>query len=69
MTKRWTKRPEGSNWGEFGEDDQLGSLNYIDSGAVLRAVKEVKEGRWFSSACRWIIPAAARLRRSAFRRR
>lgn len=47
MTKRWTKRPEGSNWGEFGEDDQLGSLNYIDSGAVLRAVQEVREGRSF----------------------
>ena len=27
MAKRWQKRPEGSNWGEFGEDDQHGRLN------------------------------------------
>ena len=47
MAKRWKKRPEGSNWGEFGDDDQLGSLNYITSEAVLRAVKEVLEGRSF----------------------
>jgi hypothetical protein len=22
MTRRWKHRPEGSNWGEFGDDDQ-----------------------------------------------
>ena len=47
MAKRWTKSPAGSNWGEFGDDDQLGSLNYISSEAVLRAVKEVREGKSF----------------------
>ncbi len=26
---RWKNRPEGSNWGEFGPDDQLGRLNYL----------------------------------------
>ena len=47
MAKRWAKRPEGSNWGEFGDDDQLGSLNYIGPDSVLRAVKEIREGKSF----------------------
>jgi len=47
MTKRWTRRPEGSNWGDFGEDDQLGSLNYITPDCVLRAVAEVRAGLSF----------------------
>ena len=47
MTRRWKRRPEGSNWGEFGDDDQLGSLNYIDASAVLRAAREIREGRSF----------------------
>jgi len=29
MTKRWVNRPEGSNWGDFGEDDQLGRINLL----------------------------------------
>src|SRR5262249_17420968 len=47
MTRRWKRRPDGSNWGEFGDDDQLGSLNYIDAAAVLRAAREIREGRPF----------------------
>ncbi len=46
--KRWTKRPEGSNWGEFGADDQVGRLNLITPEMRLGAVGEVKEGRAFS---------------------
>jgi len=26
---RWQHRPDGSNWGEFGEDDQLGRMNLL----------------------------------------
>ena len=44
MTKRWTRRPEGSNWGDFGPDDQLGSLNLITPSAVRAAVAEVEHG-------------------------
>jgi hypothetical protein len=29
MTRRWKQRPEGSNWGEFGDDDQHGRLNLL----------------------------------------
>ena len=29
MAQRWKHRPEGSNWGDFGPDDQLGRLNLL----------------------------------------
>ena len=46
-SQRWRRRPEGSTWGDFGADDQLGSLNHITPEAVLRAVRSVTEGRRF----------------------
>jgi kynurenine formamidase len=47
MARRWQRRPEGSNWGDFGDDDQLGSLNYITPDCVRVAVGEVREGLSF----------------------
>lgn len=44
---RWTKRPEGSNWGDFGPDDQLGRVNLIGPEQVLKGIKEVHEGVTF----------------------
>ncbi len=41
---RWTNRPEGSNWGEFGENDALGRVNLLTPAKVLQAVAEVREG-------------------------
>ena len=29
MAERWQKRPPGSNWGEFGEDDRYGWMNLL----------------------------------------
>jgi hypothetical protein len=34
-TNRWKHRPQGSNWGEFGPDDQLGRLNLITPDKLL----------------------------------
>lgn len=45
--KRWTRRPEGSTWGDWGEDDQLGRLNLLTPQKVLQGIAEVKEGRTF----------------------
>ncbi|WP_447045912.1 cyclase family protein [Vreelandella sp. H-I2] len=44
---RWKKRPEGSNWGDFGSDDQLGRVNLIGPEQVLKGAKEVHEGITF----------------------
>jgi hypothetical protein len=41
---RWKNRPEGSNWGEFGPDDQRGRMNLVTREKVLQGVAEVKEG-------------------------
>jgi kynurenine formamidase len=46
--KQWINRPRGSNWGDFGADDQLGRLNLIGPEQRLAAVKEVEQGITFS---------------------
>jgi kynurenine formamidase len=47
MTRRWKNRPDGSNWGEFGDDDQLGRLNLITAEVRLRGAAEIREGKCF----------------------
>jgi kynurenine formamidase len=44
---RWKVRPEGSNWGEFGPDDEWGRLNLITPEKVRQGIAEVREGRSF----------------------
>src|SRR6266567_1242222 len=46
-TSRWTRRPEGSTWGDFGDDDELGRLNLLTPQKVLEGIHEVREGRTF----------------------
>ncbi len=45
--KRWKHRPEGSTWGDWGDDDQLGRLNLITPQKVLEGIAEVKQGLSF----------------------
>ena len=45
--RRWVRRPEGSTWGDFGPDDQLGRLNLLTPAKVRQGVAEVREGRTF----------------------
>lgn len=47
QTDRWSIRPEGSNWGDFGPDDQLGRLNFISPQHRVAAAQEVREGLAF----------------------
>lgn len=42
--RRWLKRPEGSNWGDFGEDDQIGRMNLVTPARRMAAVQCVTEG-------------------------
>ena len=57
--KRWKQRPDGSTWGDWGDDDELGRINLITPEKVLEGVAEV-EGRQL------LLPEpAARLSRAA----
>jgi hypothetical protein len=47
MKQRWINRPQGSNWGDFGADDQRGRLNMLTPEKVLQGVAEIKDGRSF----------------------
>ncbi|GAA4338238.1 cyclase family protein [Pigmentiphaga soli] len=47
MNKRWKRRPEGSTWGDFGPEDELGRLNLLTEEKVLQAVREVRAGKVF----------------------
>jgi kynurenine formamidase len=47
MSARWKQRPEGSNWGEFGADDERGRMNLVDENKVLQGMAEVKFGKTF----------------------
>jgi hypothetical protein len=47
VTRRWLKRPEGSNWGDFGEDDQIGRMNLVTPERRLAAIAEAREGLAF----------------------
>jgi hypothetical protein len=44
------------NWGKWGPDDQLGSLNYLDAAQVLRGVASVKDGQVFTLQCPMGLP-------------
>ena len=35
-TPRWKHRPEGSTWGDWGPDDQLGRLNLLTPDKAAR---------------------------------
>ena len=44
---RWTRRPAGSTWGDFGADDERGRLNLLTPQKVLQGIAEVKVGKTF----------------------
>lgn len=37
-----------SNWGKWGPDDEVGSLNYLDAAQVLRGAASIRQGRTFT---------------------
>jgi kynurenine formamidase len=46
-TQRWKNRPPGSNWGDFGPDDQAGRMNLLTPEKVRQGIAEVREGLTF----------------------
>lgn len=55
---RYVRRPDGSNWGDFGHEDQLGTLNHLDVQARLAAVAEIRTGISFSLSLPLTVPRA-----------
>ena len=41
-------RDSPKNWGKWGPDDEVGSLNYLNQEAVLNAVSAVRQGKVFA---------------------
>ena len=41
-SSRWKHRPPGSNWGDFGPDDQCGRMNLLTPEKVLQGMQEVR---------------------------
>jgi len=41
---RWKHRPAGSNWGDFGADDQIGRFNLLTPERRLAGIREAREG-------------------------
>ncbi len=46
-SRRWLRRPDGSNWGDYGADDEYGRLNDLGPEQLLKGIAEVREGRSF----------------------
>ena len=38
--RRWQQRPEGSTWGDYGPDDQLGRMNEVTAEKVKQGIAE-----------------------------
>ncbi|WP_407525463.1 cyclase family protein [Methylobacterium oryzisoli] len=47
MSLRWRRRPEGSTWGDWGPEDEIGRLNLLTPEKVRQGVAEVREGLTF----------------------
>ena len=58
---RWKQKPPGSNWGEFGPDDQRGRMNLVTREKVLQGIAEVKEGISFPLSLPLDYPGGATL--------
>jgi kynurenine formamidase len=59
--RRWVNRPPGSNWGDFGEQDEIGRMNLITEEARLAAVRTVTCGKTFCLSLPLGLPGGAAL--------
>lgn len=44
---RWTSKPDGATWGDFGPQDQIGRMNLLTPEKIHQGIAEVREGRTF----------------------
>ncbi len=60
-TSRWKQRSNGSTWGDFGRDDQLGRINLLTADKVRAGAVEVRTGRAFCLSLPLDVPGEAKL--------
>jgi kynurenine formamidase len=60
-TARWKRRPEGSTWGDFGSDDQVGRLNLLTPAKVRQGIAEVRDGCTFCLSLPLTYPGGSKL--------
>ncbi len=60
-TPRWKQRPEGSTWGDFGPDDELGRINLLTPDKVRAGAAEIQTGRAFCLSLPLDVPGEAKL--------
>ena len=58
---RWSQRPAGSTWGDFGPDDEIGRLNLLTPEKVLQGIAEVREGLSFCLSLPLDLPGGSAL--------
>ncbi len=61
MTQRWVNRPDGSNWGEFGEDDQRGAMNLVGPDQLQKGVNEIQGLKTFNLSLPLDLPGGTAL--------
>jgi len=61
-----TKRPPGSNWGDYGESDRRGRLNELTPKRVRRAAEEIRTGMRFCLSLPLDLPGGNVLHPSRF---
>ena len=66
MTAMQTKRPPGSNWGDYGESDRRGRLNELTPKRVRRAAEEIRTGMRFCLSLPLDLPGGNVLHPSRF---
>ncbi len=60
-TARWNIRPDGSNWGDFGDDDQTGRMALVTPERRLAALREATVGIAFTLSLPLDYPGGAGL--------
>jgi kynurenine formamidase len=61
VAKRWTQRPPGSTWGDWGDDDELGRINLLTPEKALQGVREVEAGKSFCLSLPLDVPGGTSL--------
>lgn len=60
-TPRWTRRPEGSTWGDFGADDRIGRMNLLTADKVRQGMAEVNDFATFALGLPLTLPGGTAL--------